>query len=195
MSINLRSRFVSLVEMGGNLTQEQFTNCIMRIKAKDKSGLKDIYDEYLGYIYSIIYGIVNQKENAEDITQDFFVKLYSMADTLELRDSHKTFLGTIARNMAIDFVRKNSRSIPVEDFVEEGLEPVSSDDVEEAVIGNMTVKEALETLSENERQVVSMKILSDMTFNEISEALQVPMGTITWRYREAMKKLRRLGYE
>lgn len=177
------------------MTQEQFTNCIMRIKAKDKSGLKDIYDEYLGYIYSIIYGIVNQKENAEDITQDFFVKLYSMADTLELRDSHKTFLGTIARNMAIDFVRKNSRSIPVEDFVEEGLEPVSSDDVEEAVIGNMTVKEALETLSENERQVVSMKILSDMTFNEISEALQVPMGTITWRYREAMKKLRRLGYE
>ena len=181
--------------MGGNLTQEQFADCITRIKAKDKSGLKDIYDEYLGYIYSIIYGIVNQKENAEDITQDFFVKLYSMADTLELRDSHKTFLGTIARNMAIDFVRKNSRSIPVEDFVEEGLEPVSSDDVEEAVIGNMTVKEALETLSENERQVVSMKILSDMTFNEISEALQVPMGTITWRYREAMKKLRWLGYE
>ena len=59
----------------------------------------------------------------------------------------------------------------------------------------MTVTEALATLSEKERTVVSMKILSDMTFNEISEALQIPMGTVTWRYQEAIKKLRRLGYE
>ena len=183
------------MELGGNLTQEKFADCINRIKNKDKSGLKDIYDEYLGYIYPIIYGIVNQKENAEDVTQDFFVKLYSMAETMELKDSHKTFLATIARNMAIDFVRKNSRSIAVDDFVEEGIEPVSNDKVEETVIGDMTVTEALATLSEKERTVVSMKILSDMTFNEISEALQIPMGTVTWRYQEAIKKLRRLGYE
>ncbi len=183
------------MEIGGNLTQEQFADCINRIKAKDKSGLKEIYDEYLGYIYSIIYGIVNQKENAEDLTQDFFVKLYSMAGTMELKDSHKTFLATIARNLAIDFVRKNSRSIPVEDFTEEGIEPVSKDSVEDTVVNDMTVMQALATLSENERQVVSMKILSDMTFNEISESLGIPMGTVTWRYREAINKLRRLGYE
>jgi len=177
------------------LTQEQFADCINRIKSKDKTGLKDIYDEYLGYIYSIIYGIVGQRENAEDITQEFFVKLYSMAENMELKDSHRTFLATVARNMAIDFVRKNSRSIPVDDFVEEGIEPTSDDKVEETVVGNMTVMQALATLSENERRVVSMKILSDMTFNEISDALNIPMGTITWRYREAIKKLRRLGYE
>ena len=181
--------------MGGNLTQEQFADCITRIKAKDKSGLKEIYDEYLGYIYSIIYGIVNQKENAEDVTQDFFVKLFSMAETMEIRESHKTFLATVARNMAIDFVRKNSRSVMVDDFVEQGIEPVSEDKVEDKVIGDMTVTEALATLSDNERIVVSMKILSDMTFNEISDALKIPMGTVTWRYREAIKKLRRLGYE
>lgn len=177
------------------MTQQEFSDCINRIKNKDRSGLKDIYDEYLGYIYSIIYGIVNQKENAEDVTQEFFVKLYNMAETMELKDSHKTYLATIARNMAIDFVRKNSRSVMVDDFVEEGLEPVSDDRVEEKVIGDMTVTEALATLSDNERIVVGMKVLSDMTFNEISEALKIPMGTVTWRYREAIKKLRRLGYE
>ena len=183
------------MELGGNLTQEAFADCINRIKNKDRSGLKDIYDEYLGYIYSIIYGIVNQKENAEDVTQEFFVKLYNMAENMELKDSHKTFLATIARNMAIDFVRKNSRSVMVDDFVEQGIEPVSEDKVEDKVIGDMTVTEALATLSDNERIVVSMKILSDMTFNEISDALKIPMGTVTWRYREAIKKLRRLGYE
>ena len=177
------------------MTQESFVNCIQRIKNGDKSGLKDIYDEYLGDIYMAIYGVVNQKENAEDVTQDFFVKIYTMAPEMELKDSHKAFLGTIARNMAIDFVRKNSRMSLVDDFVEEGIEPVASDKVEEKVIGDMTINEALDTLSEKERQVVSMKILSEMTFQEIADALGVPLGTITWRYREALNKLRRLGYE
>lgn len=177
------------------MTQDNFANCIERIKNGDKSGLKDIYDEYLGYVYSIIYGVVNQRENAEDITQEFFVKIYTMAPEMELKDSHKAFLGTIARNMAIDFVRKHSRMSLVDDFVEEGIEPVSSDKVEDKVIGDMTITEALATLSEKERQVVSMKILSEMTFQEIADALGSPLGTITWRYQEAIKKLRRLGYE
>ena len=177
------------------MTQTDFANCINRIKNGDKSGLKDIYDEYLGYVYSIIYGIVNQRENAEDITQEFFVKIYTLAPSMELKDSHKTYLATIARNMAIDFVRKNSRMSLVEDFTEEGMEPVSQDKPEDEVISDMTVLQALESLSEKERQVISMKILSEMTFQEISDALSVPLGTITWRYQEALKKLRRLGYE
>ena len=177
------------------MTQEQFASCINKIKQGDKSGLKEIYDEYLGMVYSAIYGIVNQRENAEDITQDFFVKIYNMAPTMDLKDSHKTFLSVIARNMAIDFVRKNNRSVMVDDFVEQGIEPVDKESVEESVVGDMSVTEALATLSENERQVVTMKVLSDMTFKEISEALSIPMGTVTWRYQEALKKLRRLGYE
>ena len=177
------------------MTQEQFATCINKIKQGDKSGLKEIYDEYLGMVYSAIYGIVNQRENAEDITQDFFVKIYNMAPTMDLKDSHKTFLSVIARNMAIDFVRKNNRSVMVDDFVEQGIEPVDKESVEESVVGDMSVTEALATLSENERQVVTMKVLSDMTFKEISEALSIPMGTVTWRYQEALKKLRRLGYE
>ena len=177
------------------MTQERFAECINKIKANDKTGLKEIYDEYLGYIYSIIYGVVNQKENAEDVTQDFLVKLYNMAPTMDVKDSHKSFLGTIARNMAIDFIRKNSKSVLTEDFSAEGIEPVTTETPEESVVGDMTVTEALATLNEAERNVISMKVLSDMTFKEISEALGVPMGTVTWRYQEALKKLRRLGYE
>ena len=177
------------------MTQNEFENCVNRIKSGDKNGLREIYDEYLGYVYSIIFGIVNQRENAEDITQEFFVKIYTMAPTMEFRDSHKSFLATIAKNMAIDFVRKNNRMSLVDDFIEEGIEPVASDKVEEEVVGDMTVTEALDTLPEKEKIIVGMKILSDMTFQEISDALGVPLGTVTWRYQEALKKLRRLGYE
>ena len=67
--------------------------------------------------------------------------------------------------------------------------------MEEEVIGEFTVKEAFSKLKEAEREVVHLKIMGDMTFQEISELLQIPMGTVTWRYREAIKKLRRYGYE
>ena len=108
------------------MTQEQFKSCIERIRCGDQNGLKDIYDEYLGVIYSTIYGVVNQRENAEDLTQEFFVKIYTMAPTMELKDSHKSFLVTIARNMAIDFIRKHSRMSLVDDFTEAGIEPVAT---------------------------------------------------------------------
>ena len=67
--------------------------------------------------------------------------------------------------------------------------------VEEEVIADVGLKEALASLKENERLVVSMKILSDMTFQEIADALGAPLGTVTWRYKNALEKLRRYGYE
>ena len=67
--------------------------------------------------------------------------------------------------------------------------------VEEVVISDVGLKDALLKLKESERTVVSMKILSDMTFQEIADALSVPLGTVTWRYKNALEKLRRYGYE
>ena len=52
----------------------------------------------------------------------------------------------------------------------------------------------LSVLKPAERQIIDMKILSEMTFQEISDTLGIPMGTVTWRYQEAIKKIRRCGY-
>ena len=50
-------------------------------------------------------------------------------------------------------------------------------------------------MKEGEREMVNMKVLGDMTFREIAETLQMPMGTVTWKYQNAIGKLRRCGYE
>ena len=69
-----------------------------------------------------------------------------------------------------------------------------SANVEEEVIGNMALQEALGSLKPQERQVVDMKVLGGLTFKEIAHLLSLPMGTVTWRYQNAVKKLRRCGY-
>lgn len=174
------------------MTQYEFEASVLKIQKGDKEGLREIYEAYISYIYTIVLGVVGNRENAEDITSDFFIKLWTVLDTYQSNGTHKAWLAAIARNMALDFIRKNKREIPTEEFEED----ISTEETpEEKVVGSVTVQEALAFLNEAERQIVDMKVLSEMSFREIAESLGIPMGTVTWRYQNAIKKLRRCGYE
>lgn len=197
------------------MTEEQFYNCIVRIRNKDKSGLKDIYDAYMPYIYTILFGILQNRENAEDVASEFFIKLYTNADGYQPGNGHKGYLATIARNMAIDYIRKHKREILTADFsgsdgTENGTTSTSEDgetgylrkqadttesEVEEQVIGEISLQEALAKLKPEERTIIDMKILGELTFKEIAAVLAIPIGTVTWRYREGIHKLRRCGFD
>lgn len=201
------------------MEQNRFDACMQRICDGDKDALKEIYEEYMTYVFSVIYQIVGNHADAEDITADFFVKLWTGSDKYEKGFAHKAYLATVARHMAIDFLRKHKKEVLVSEFTTDisadegeartdtmivsdsqangetinGGSPVSL--VEQEVIENISLKEALGRLKPREREVINMKIMGDMTFKEISEATKSPMGTVTWLYRQAINKLRRCGYE
>ena len=180
------------------MTEAEFDACVTKIRNGDKSGLKEIYDAYLSYIYRVVFGIVGRKEDAEDVTSEFFIKFWQQAEKYQSGSGHKGYLATMARNMAIDHMRKYKREI-LESFAaqedeSETFEPAADENTEEEVLQEIGVKEAIGKLDPREQQIVNMKVLSEMTFAEIAEELKIPMGTVTWRYREAIKKLRRYGY-
>lgn len=170
----------------------EFDQCMRRIQKGDKTGLKEIYEGYISYIYAIIFGIVRNRENAEDLTAEFFIRLWDKADSYRPGGGHKTWMTAIARNMAIDFVRRSDREQPVEEAADQAELP-DQNSMESEVIGRMSFKEAVEKLSAAERQIVTMKLVGDMTFKEIAAVLGMPMGTVTWKYQNSMKKLRRAG--
>lgn len=182
------------------MTDIQFEAAMEKIRSGDKQGLQEIYEEYIGLIYAIVKDVLKSKENAEDVTSDFFIRLWDKADTFQSGRGHKTWITTIARNMAVDYLRKYGKE-EVREFVEEqeaeeiskgGAAPDSP--VEREVLSDMTIEEALSGLKEHEKQIMNMKILGDMTFQEIAGALRISIGTVTWRYQNAVKKLRRCGY-
>ena len=195
------------------MTDDRFDECMQRMCTGDKNALKEIYDDYLSYVYSIIYGVLKNKEDAEDVTSDFFIKLWSNSEKYVPGTGHKGYMATIARNMSIDFIRKHKREVLISDFeagydeeheggtmqISESAAPPGSMDitsnVENEVIGDISIKEAIAKLKPAQQEIVNMKIMGDMTFKEISEALNIPMGTVTWHYREAVKLLKRCGYE
>lgn len=175
------------------MEDKQFDVCMEKIRAGNKEGLREIYDDYSGYIWSVVYEIVKNKENAEDVTSDFFIKLWEKADSYRTGGGHRTYITVMARNMAIDYIRKYHREEAADiESLEEG--PKESQ-LEQQVISRMTIEEALKTLNDGERQIINLKIMGDLTFKEISRVMKQPMGTVTWKYRNALAKLRRCGYE
>lgn len=173
------------------MDERQFEKAMARIVQGDKDALKEIYESYVGYIYRIIYEVLRNKENTEDVTSDFFIRLWNKAEQFKPGSGHRGYLATMARNMAIDFLRKYRREELTELMEDMGEEF----GVEQEILGDMTVSQALDTLKPSERQIVSLKVLGELTFKEIAQCMQIPMGTVTWKYQNAIKKLRRCGYE
>lgn len=195
------------------MDEREFECCIEAMQKGDRQGLRQIYEAYARYIYRIVYGILSNRENAEDVTSEFFIKLWEKADHYKPGGGHKGYLATMARNMAIDFLRKYKReelTAVVHDMKMDeeerekretsrtmsrriGEEQVHS--AESEVIAKINLQEIMQNLKPREQCIVNMKVLGGLTFKEIAEALAIPMGTVTWQYQNAIKKLRRCGYE
>lgn len=175
------------------VTEREFEKAVKRIRNGDKDGLKEIYLAYGRFIYAVIYEILGNREDTEDVTSEFFIKLWDVAESYRPGNGHKGYLATIARNMAIDWIRKHRREIPADP--PELLQEEAMAETVENVVADMAVQEALATLKTGERQIVNLKILGGLTFREIAKVLQMPMGTVTWKYQNAITKLRRCGYE
>ena len=196
------------------VTDQEFETCMRCMKQNDKTALKQVYEAYLPYIYGIVLNTVGNRELAEDVTSEFFIKLWDISDTYKPGKGHRGWLATIARNLSIDFIRKTKREVLTDSFEKRNEEEGSVDvlehqltdsnleslgngqsQVEDEVVENLSIQETLKKLSDKEQEVIHLKIFGELSFKEIAEILSEPMGTITWRYQNALKKLRRCGYE
>ena len=189
-----------------SLTDSEFDESMLRMQQGDRAPLKNIYQDYIGFIYSVVFSVVGSKENAEDISADFFIRLWEQSSKYRPGTGHKAWMSRIAHNMSVDFLRKRKRE-SLTDEMESATDDDSSingktiydmeitNPVEDEVISNLSLQQALKALSEDERVVINMKIMGDMTFKSIAEALGQSMGTVTWRYQSALRKLRKFGYE
>ena len=166
------------------MSELEFQRCLREIKNGKKESLKIIYDYYGHVIYSYALSIIKSEDLAKDICQDVFIKIWSNGS--KYSNNHKAWIMTITRNTSIDYLRKYKR----EDIVDE-INVIDNKDMIEDIIQKLQIKESLALLNKEEREVVILHTISDLTFKNIGEILNKPIGTVTWRYREAIKKLRK----
>ena len=169
-----------------------------RIKARDSNALEQLYDLYNALLYGLVIPIVKKREEAEDVVQEVFLKIWEKASTFDdERGNVYSWIVTLARNRAIDRIRskgyksqqKVSTSISEPEFT---LEADTIDPLETTIYSDRAelVNRALEQIPENQREVIEIAYYKGMTQSEIADHLDLPLGTVKTRTRLGMMKLR-----
>lgn len=171
-----------------------------RIKARDADALEELYELYNRLLFGMVISIVKKREEAEDLVQEIFVKVWNNADSFnEDRGNVYGWIVTLARNQAIDRIRskgyktqqKQSVSIHNPLF---SLEGDHHDPMETTIFSDRAelVKKALEQIPEEQSEVIKIAYYREMTQSEIADYLSIPLGTVKTRTRQGMIKLKRI---
>jgi len=157
-------------------------------------------------IYALCYRFTGSPHDAEDLTQDVFIKVYGNLTTFDLnRGSFQTWLTTLARNLLVDHFRRTKQQ-RVTDSMDAGWDeseelpladrlaatgPTQHDRAAQKEIARM-VQEALTKISPELREAVILRDLQDMDYKEIAQVLHIPEGTVKSRISRGRAELARL---
>ena len=159
----------------------------------DEESLAAIYDRYRTILFGLLFRILGNRAEAEDVLQEVFVQVWQKArDFDENRGKAFTWLVTLARSRAIDRLRSlGSRSRTIEAATKESADAVG-DAIEDAINNERgdVVRAALKDLPEEQRAALLMAYFDGFSQSEIAERTNTPLGTVKTRMRTGMTKLR-----
>jgi len=170
---------------------------LKRIGQGDDGSLEELYDRLSGVLFSTAYRVLNNQVAAEDVLQDVFIQIWEKAPLYNpALGKPLTWALTLTRNKAIDRLRSTQRRNRLQDNVQreseifEQFDDRSSFDAVASVETSKLVRQAIEKLSKDQRQVIELAFFSSMTQAEIADHLNQPLGTIKARIRRGLMKLR-----
>lgn len=163
----------------------------MAKKKKERLMFEQLYDRYEQKIYYCAYGVLQQKEQAEDVTQDIFEQLYQTQQEWQSFDeTHLTkYLLRITKNKAIDVYRRNNTQVHYLKDYQDGKESFDSP-IDESLITEELVEELVATLKEPYRKVFMYRVFYGLSFKETADLLFSREDTVRKQYERARLKLK-----
>jgi len=180
---------------------------VRRCIAGDAAAWEEIVQRYHRRIYNICYRFAGSGNDAEDLTQEVFIKMYRTLHSYDVdRGAFMTWVTTITRNLLVDHFRKSKQ-----ERMTDSLDTVSSDHEDAMPLSEQipdrgpaqdsrvqsretgeTVHQALQKLSPELREAVILRDLQDMDYRDIATVLKVPEGTVKSRINRGRAELARL---
>ena len=153
--------------------------------------IERLYDEHAQALFAFLLNLTRDEADTRDLLQDVFVKLARDPGLLDGVRDERAFLIRLAHNAAIDLMRRRgTRDKTREQFAAENISPFApaSDPDEQAF--RAALAGALAELPAEQRAVVHLKLWEGLTFEQIADALDIPLNTAASRYRYGLDKLR-----
>lgn len=181
---------------------------LRRCLSGDAAAWEDIVRRYQRRIYNICYRFAGSAEDADDLTQEVFIKMYKTLNSYDVeRGAFLTWVTTVTRNLLVDHFRKGKH-----DRLTDSLDASLSNEEDSRTLGEQiqdratlspdeqvrsremgeTVHQALQKLSPELREAVILRDLQDMDYKEIAAVLKVPEGTVKSRINRGRAELARL---
>jgi RNA polymerase sigma-70 factor (ECF subfamily) len=169
------------------------------LNGEDAGSFEILIKRYLKDIYSFSYHFSKSQAEAEDITQETFVKIWKNLSKFDGKKKFKTWIFSIAKNTAIDYFRKK-RSVPFSFFDNEETGETFADTVKDEMplqdeLAELSLMKdkldiAIKKLPAIYKNIIFLRYTEDLTFEEISEAYDESINTVKSRYRRGMSKLK-----
>jgi len=192
---------------GDCLDDQQTGALVRRCLAGESVAWEQIVRLYNRRVYNLCYRFTNSPDNAEDLTQDVFIKVYRTLASYDVeKGAFTTWLTTLTRNLLVDHFRRSKQdrvtesidagfaeqddSLPLSDRIRD-TGPSPADHIARGETQKL-VQRALARLSPDLREAVILRDLQDMDYKEIAQVLRVPEGTVKSRINRGRTELARL---
>lgn len=175
---------------------------LKKCRQGDRDAFNILVQTYQRQVINLAYGMLSNTEDATDAAQEVFIKIYRNIDRFEGKSSLSTWIYRITSNVCKDFLRKRTRTIQsisiYESSEDDDDRPMEIKDSSPTPQEHMEITEtqrevrkALDELPEEYKSVIVMYDLEGLSYDEISNVLQCPVGTIKSRLNRARKALKK----
>lgn len=155
---------------------------------RNESNFNKLYEGYGNLVYKIAFSLVKNNENSEDIKQKVFLKIWQMDKEKLPCESEASWLYSLTKNETFNYIRNQKDNVNIEEIYY-----ISNEDKElNEIIDKDSYNRIISRLTKNEQEIVSLKILSNLSFRTIAQILNEPIGTIQWRYYKSLHTLKML---
>jgi RNA polymerase sigma-70 factor (ECF subfamily) len=161
-----------------------------RVAEGDNKAFEELYEQTSKGVYTFAYSYLNNREDALDVMQSAYLQVKRKAYTYKGGNA-KAWLLQIVKNLALDELRRSSR----QNFSTEEIDLASAiADHEPTPEQKATslVDYMMQALNPDEREIVIMHVFWGYKHREISKILDIPLGTVTWKYQKALQKLEKI---
>ena len=168
------------------INNKELEKVFLEIKQNKTDGVENLYNKYKKVIYGIAFMISKNQEDAEDIMQIVFAKIYKLEKSKIPINNYASWLYSITKNETINYLKKKKNDIPLDKVYE-----IPNDNNElNKIIDNIEFNKLISKLNDKEKEIISLKIVSNFSFQEIAKLLEEPVGTVKWRYYKSIYNLK-----
>lgn len=157
----------------------------------DHDSFSRLYDELSPMVFGLALKVTKSRALAEEVTQEVFVQVWRQADRFDpVKGNARSWLATIAHRRSVDVVR---RSQSAHDREESSLPVAPGGDVAETIVDRdekTRVRSALSSLTDLQREAIELAYYGGLTYREVAQRLDAPLGTVKTRMRDGLMKMR-----